>query len=103
MMQDKDLDGRSPADAGSGSQALPEAANASSPSVSIPNADGWIDHNGKGMPVSGYARVEIRCAGYGADTDIADAGVYQLGGPENDWWVRRGKSTDIIAYRVVSR
>lgn len=57
--------------------------------VEIP--DDWIEHDGKGMPVSKYERVEIRNA-YGEE----------IAGRANEFeWVH-GRDCDIIAYRVVS-
>ena len=64
--------------------------------------DGWVAHDGKGMPVDGDALVEIRCRnedlwqaifpGRG-ELEPSKAGLLR--------WSHRGGSGDIIAYRVV--
>jgi hypothetical protein len=64
-------------------------------------ADGWITHDGKGMPVDGLTEVTIKCRdGYeGADCDAS----FWYGG-EEDWWTfgsPKNTGDEIIAYKVV--
>ena len=62
----------------------------------------WIEWKGGECPVDPHTRVMVKCAGFGDETDTADAGVYSLGDGD-DWWRHNEKPTDIIAYRIVER
>lgn len=65
---------------------------------------GWIEHDGKGMPVSGVTLVEIKCR---------DGWETKYPTPADEWadhaedtagmWLSRGVGTDILSYRVFSK
>lgn len=67
----------------------------------IPDRDGWIEHDGRGMPVPKYSEVEIemRCGEKYGDK-IADWWHHK--NEEKSNWFHDGGAGDIVRYRVVS-
>lgn len=63
--------------------------------------DGWIEHDGKGMPVDGETMVSVRFREKG-ERGSAPARFWDRCNPS--CWRHTGEETelDIIAYRVVS-
>ena len=62
--------------------------------------DGWIEHDGKGMPVGGETRVQVRYED-GIESSELPARFCHSKQKRFDDWSRSKGSRHIIAYRVV--
>lgn len=62
---------------------------------------GWIEHDGKGMPVPADTRVELRFRD--GDTMTGNAGFWDDEGEEGSNWrfVKCDPDLDIVAYRII--
>lgn len=63
--------------------------------------NGWIEHDGKGMPVDGDTIVAIRCRdGVEFMSHPASDFLGDGNGSKGDWWKKRFLDVDIVAYKV---
>jgi hypothetical protein len=62
--------------------------------------DDWIEHDGKGMPVGGDVRVEVRVKD-GTEYDEEDASWWGDGGVDSNWNHTYPTHKDITHYRIV--
>lgn len=63
--------------------------------------NGWVEHDGKGMPVDGDTIVAIRCRdGVEAMSYPASDFLGDKHGFKGDWWRNQGLGVDIVAYKV---
>ena len=63
--------------------------------------NGWVEHDGKGMPVDGDTLVVVWCrdgvcSGALPASDFLGDGA----GAKGDWWIHQGSDYDIISYKV---
>lgn len=65
-----------------------------------PDADGWIEHDGKGMPIHGTTMIETRLRRGTIHKDRA--ALWHDEDPKYSNWVHEPCQLDIVAYRVVS-
>lgn len=66
-------------------------------------SDGWIEHDGNGMPVARDSRVNVRFRDGVAEVlpeEPETADFWQGGHPDIDMWISRGGPNDIVAYRL---
>jgi len=63
--------------------------------------DGWIEHDGSGMPVTGGTWVAVKYRDGVIDDDAAEACSWGYVGPSSNWSHEFPTSHDIIAYRIV--
>jgi hypothetical protein len=80
----------------SGSHASHEAADASSPSVSIPSADGWVEWNGDAASIP-------RARGWVQFTHETREHALKRPVTQIDWWPWYGEDEApcVLAYRLV--
>lgn len=80
-----------------GLAAYREAMGGVAAPVAVADAEGWIEHDGKGMPVDSGTIVNCKFR------DGDECGGYRAGfwHESNSWWVHRGDPDDIVAYRVL--
>jgi len=72
-------------------------APAVTPETSVADAEGWIAHDGKGMPVSGETYVAT--AFRDGTKDPCKLAGFWANGSEN-WWFHRNCDYDILAYKI---
>ena len=63
--------------------------------------NGWIEHDGKGMPVDGETMVHVRHKTGAETASFPASDFYGEGeGMAGDWWTHQGNWFDIVAYKV---
>jgi len=67
----------------------------------VPDRDGWIEHDGKFMPVAGHTMVEVEFRDKQTN-DALIAEAWHSADPKKSNWVHDGDFGDIMRYRVVS-
>lgn len=83
-------------------RSLDKPVASAKPEEKVAGEEGWVAHDGSGMPVSGDIRVIIKCRdGY---IDTSEAAAY--GGPKGyNWWIddpSNPSEDSIVAYKIVS-
>jgi len=68
------------------------------PEATVADEEGWIIHDGKGMPIDGKTKVGIKCRdGYVGEEwaeDVNDSGWWKFG--------EGHKGDEIVAYKIIS-
>jgi hypothetical protein len=64
--------------------------------------EGWIEHDGAGMPVTGETVVCVKFRDGEIDMDAEEACAWGVGDTSSNWSHEIETSHDIVAYRVVS-
>lgn len=67
----------------------------------VADADGWLVHDGKGMPVLHTQLVSAKFRG-GDLLEEYDAGDWHSNDPKESCWIHDGGETDIISYKIIN-
>lgn len=70
--------------------------------MTTPDKDGFIEHDGKGMPVDGKTLVHVRFVDGREDKDAMMASWWSPIAGSRDHWTRSGHDADITHYSVVT-